>query len=516
MRALFFSMLRMGDLVMMAPAIKRWRDLHPHARVDVVINDSSMIATELFPFVDNFLVFPRLNLQHTLVQRERGLFESHDFLQKFIQQLVDRKYTHVFNLTQNRLCGYFMPHFLATERNGMELGTNGVVRFGSPWFRYLNDFQGMNGGPKFHFNEIFQRAVTNTCDGKLPLDLFDDLKTKESRDLNAILKKGAPSLLIQPISSEENKNWPLEMWNRLVEHLKLTPMGRHMVLLCAPEDRIRLESALDESIRRIVTIASLPLSHLVELFRFSPHLLSVDTGIKHLASATQCRVIELSMGHSDAQQTGAYGNGHVVLQQDTTNKKSEERNFEDEVRQVADILLHMDEPKKSSPLGPFVLMKTHILASGDYVLDPIHKTVEQTDAMLSGIFEREAWRAHLENVAKSGLTDLGWRAQKIFDSLVAGWGSDFVENQVSDFLLRNEKTAEKSSTANGLKHEKLIEDIRIKWQLGGYDFIDEKKSPLANLREVRQADTVLRAIKKQSEFKTKLFSNLRTHIEESL
>jgi hypothetical protein len=43
-------------------------------------------------------------------------------------------------------------------------------------------------------------------------------------------------------------------------------------------------------------------------------LITLDTSIKHLAAATNCRVLELSLGSSDWRRTGVYKAGDVIMQ----------------------------------------------------------------------------------------------------------------------------------------------------------------------------------------------------------
>ena len=105
-----------------------------------------------------------------------------------------------------------------------------------------------------------------------------------------------PVLALHPGSGSETKNWPIEKWEKLGEHLFST--GRTVLVVAgeADEERLRLlETAWHDKLVRFAKNLALPhLAALLEDSIFIGH----DSGISHLAAAVGARCI-LLFGRTD-------------------------------------------------------------------------------------------------------------------------------------------------------------------------------------------------------------------------
>ncbi|HEX7516534.1 MAG TPA: glycosyltransferase family 9 protein [Chthoniobacterales bacterium] len=100
-----------------------------------------------------------------------------------------------------------------------------------------------------------------------------------------------PVIALHPGSGSETKNWPIEKWKRLGEHLFSTDRTILVVAGEADEERLRLlETAWKDKPARFAKDLALP--HLAALFETSLFI-GHDSGISHIAAAAGARSILL-------------------------------------------------------------------------------------------------------------------------------------------------------------------------------------------------------------------------------
>lgn len=108
---------------------------------------------------------------------------------------------------------------------------------------------------------------------------------------NFLGETSEPVIALHPGSGSETKNWPIESWRELGEHLFSTHRGVLVIAGEADEERLRLlETAWKNKPVRFAK--HLPLPHLAALFETSLFL-GHDSGISHIAAAVGARSILL-------------------------------------------------------------------------------------------------------------------------------------------------------------------------------------------------------------------------------
>ncbi len=111
----------------------------------------------------------------------------------------------------------------------------------------------------------------------------------------------SPIIAFHPGSGSEKKNWPLENWSDLGNHLlSQKDFGGSIMIVCgeADEDQVaRLESIWAD--RRVRFVKSLPLPHLAALLE-NAIFVGHDSGISHLAAAAGANCI-LLFGPTDPE-----------------------------------------------------------------------------------------------------------------------------------------------------------------------------------------------------------------------
>ncbi|MEQ1665048.1 MAG: glycosyltransferase family 9 protein, partial [Bdellovibrionales bacterium] len=304
------------DILMASPVIVGLRKKYPNAEIDLLVNSPYHNLSSKFFGVNRIIPFERRILQDGLVKPERAQFESFDKMKTFIQMLNMSNYSLVVNLTQNKLSGYLTEAIEATEKLGLTLNEMNQPRYGNIWFKYLNDVVGAKVKSIFHFTDINyfglglgkagqQFHFNETDDGRDEVDLF--LK------MNNVC--GRVKIVIQPLTSDEKKNFPIRKWQETIEQIRIFDSKVEIILLGAPNEAAVINQMQIELKEKNITVhvAILSIAGAFSLLKKCNQLLTGDTSIKHLAAATDIAVFELSLGSSDLRKTGAYSKNSLIL-----------------------------------------------------------------------------------------------------------------------------------------------------------------------------------------------------------
>jgi ADP-heptose:LPS heptosyltransferase len=318
MKILVMSLLRIGDVVLAAPILKALRDRHPEAEIHLMINSQFAQVSALMPYIDRTILFERDRLQKGLGEASIPLFDSYARLESFLDEVNGTGYDQAINLTHSRLSGWMMSLIDAKEKIGLALDGTGRASFGSNWFRYLNNQTDAEGREVFHFADVFKFGLqldeTNSLKGSL-VETAKGIGEAETFFASAG-GDAKPIVAVQALTSDTKKDWGLERFGEaLIQFHRVHPAAR-IALLAAPFERERLAPLL-----KILTAAGVD-AHLAvlgfegafSLLRKAKLLLTGDTSIKHLASAAGTPLIEICLGSSDANRTGAYRHGSIILQ----------------------------------------------------------------------------------------------------------------------------------------------------------------------------------------------------------
>jgi len=316
MKVLVVSLLRLGDIIMTAPVLSALRRKYSNCEIHILINNQFATVGEILPQVDHIHLFPRGLLQESLTDGHRPLLDAFYQLDRFAAGLRNEEFDMVLNLTHNRLSGYLCSLIEGREAAGLAIGAQGQVSFGSPWFRYMNERADAIGKDCFHYCDLFLFGS-----GFKSADREFKLRTTENGEREAldILAGTSSPIFIQPLTSDEKKNWGVGQWIDAMSMLRKSGVGHPLYLLGAPFERRQLvEFQLEAQKKGIaVELAICSLAGAYSLLRRGRLLITCDTAIKHLAAATDCPVIELSLGSSDWRRTGIYKNNAFILQPKT-------------------------------------------------------------------------------------------------------------------------------------------------------------------------------------------------------
>jgi ADP-heptose:LPS heptosyltransferase len=327
MKILVMSLLRLGDIVLAAPAIRAMRDRYPEAKIDLLINGQFRQIRELMPYIDQVHEFDRETIQKGLGDATVPVFESYERLANLVDQIDNENYDLIFNLTHSRLSGWLLGAIQAQKKHGLILDSQGRASFGSNWFRYLNNQVDAEGREVFHFSDVFRFAVAEAMHFTDHVFEFQSLRrslneseagrAEVSQWLEAwpALAEKQKLVVVQTLTSDMKKNWGLAQFERALSLLDVREPGTRFAILAAPSEQARLQPFV-ENLRLLgidARLAPLSFAGAFSLLKKADLLITGDTSIKHLASAAGTRTLEISIGSSDLFRTGAYGHGSVIL-----------------------------------------------------------------------------------------------------------------------------------------------------------------------------------------------------------
>lgn len=312
MKILAVNLLRLGDIIMTVPALRALKKAHPHAELHVLINSQFKSVTALMPFIDQFHFFDRNGLQSGLGESETALLHSFDLLKETVDQLNSHKFERIYNFTHNNLSAWLMSLIDAKEKIGLTYDQAAQAHFGTNWFSYLNHQTEFEGKDVFHYSDIFQFSVTHS--GKRSSLALKE--TVSGRAEASRLRSNRDDLVfIQALSSDPKKDWGVERWKRFVSEFSQFHKEATFMFLAAPNEASQLSLIVAElvasGIRAEVAVCSL--EGALSLLQEGRLLITADTAIKHIASATQIPIVELCLGSSDPYRTGAYRDNVYIV-----------------------------------------------------------------------------------------------------------------------------------------------------------------------------------------------------------
>lgn len=295
MKILIVSLLRMGDLVMQRHVLNRYLAQYPDVEVHLLTQSENKKVSFLFPEVKKTYYFERAYLQRIINDPSENLLKPLQVVQDLIEQVNSEKYDLVLNWTHQRTAAYFLGLIEAKNKSGPIYEQGHFFLNGNQYLRKFNDtFSNLNES-LFHYVDY--------------LSLINELPTQFSgftakKDLSA-----KENILIQPLTSDSKKNWPLLQWSIFIEQLQLQRPQANVQVLGAEFEKKDLLKYFNET--------QLQIGSLEQAFNKigkSQLLISADTVTKHLASLTKTPVVELCLGSSQPSKTGIWGLNSYIVQ----------------------------------------------------------------------------------------------------------------------------------------------------------------------------------------------------------
>lgn len=313
MNILVISLLRIGDVLLCAPAISALRKKYPEANLHLLINRSSKGVVPLIPGVSQVYEIDRDGLQESLVTRDRSFVEPYDRITGLVELLNTKQFDLVLNLTHTKMSGWLMNLIDAKQKLGLELQGDGRPVFGSPWFQFLNDGGSQVSEHSFHYSDIYAYGCgVRSSERRVELQ-----ETNAGRiEADKLLLNIERLICVQAFTSDSKKTWPLVKWKRAIELISDIERDSSFGILCGPGERDAAVQLAKQLQGKLIDahVLDCSLEGAYSILKRSQLLITGDTSIKHMAAGAHVPILEISVGSSSFERTGSYTDQVVILQ----------------------------------------------------------------------------------------------------------------------------------------------------------------------------------------------------------
>ncbi|MBX9767356.1 MAG: glycosyltransferase family 9 protein [Bdellovibrionales bacterium] len=314
MKVLVVSMLRLGDLIMTLPVARGLKAQFPGAEVHYLVHDDLQSLGDILADVDRLHFFPRKELQGLIRDCSQPAFAPWQSLEAFFRRLNRENFDRVINLTHTRLSQHVVSQIEAEDVQGAHTDESGVAAFGSSWFRLLDQWSVDNLETEFHYSDVFWHGSGLGHFSRQPVLRETEAGRAEVQEL--LQDEQGPVMCIQALTSDAKKNWGIQKYGETVKQLSEVLPNYRYFFLCAPNERAQIEPEVQKLREQSINakLACVSLAGLISVLKRSRLLITGDTGVKHLASAVECQVLELSLGSSSLTRTGVVLEGSLIVQ----------------------------------------------------------------------------------------------------------------------------------------------------------------------------------------------------------
>ena len=315
MKMLVVDLLRLGDLLMHRPLYQAMKREHPDVELHILINSDAKVAEPILrQWFSEVHIFDRKQYQNACLDRSASLLSAVNQLSWQIEDLNQRHFDYVVNMTQNKLSGYLTDLIEAEEVYGLTIDNKDRSDFFSPWFRYLEDHVTLGGANVFHYNDALAGGLGLQMQ---PEDLrcrFDE--EPEFQDEVRSLGLKTKGLVVQATSFDSRKEWDATSLGDALLAFQSLNHDSSITLIGAPFEADQIQSLYGQLQARglHLQMALLSLGGVTALLNQSKCLLTVDTSIKHLAAGTSCKIVELALGSADVRKTGVYKDHSLIIE----------------------------------------------------------------------------------------------------------------------------------------------------------------------------------------------------------
>lgn len=282
MKILVVSLLRIGDLLQQIPLLQGLRYKYAQAEIHLLINrQCEGISEFLSDFVDQIHFFERDKYLQK-VSTQTSLHERILNVQASLSSLPD--FDIVYNFSHTRLSVDVISAISTKKIKGLHRKSDGMIDLqANRWLQYYNECFSGNRKSFFHGNEILSQAFDIQI-SKLKVEFrFSDL------------------IVFQCFTSDIKKNWPLKKFKNLREKIVNSYPNCRIQVLCAISEKEALLEFFEEG-----EVIACNFLEAFTILRNAKALISVDTSIKHLGALAQAPILEINLGGSDVNKTGAY------------------------------------------------------------------------------------------------------------------------------------------------------------------------------------------------------------------
>ncbi|MBP2632350.1 MAG: rfaQ 1 [Firmicutes bacterium] len=290
-KILVVTIAHMGDVVLATPVTRSLKKKFPSATVDLLVRPLTEDAAKHNPYVDHVLVY----------EQDPSQKNSTD-LQKFIHLLQSKSYDLALSLNNDTISAMLIGLSGARYRIGYE--NDSQIKFFTHTItaptRILHQSERQL--------EILKPLGLIHQDSHIEFNVSTNEMTNLYHKLNLTSTK--PIVVLCPFSSHWHKNWIVENWVTVMNHLA----KKTQCILIGSNQELSAMQAMNAKAGNIALIAAgkLTLGESAALIKSAHLFITVDTGPMHIAQAFDTPVIAL-MGPTHSRVWGPRNRQDIVI-----------------------------------------------------------------------------------------------------------------------------------------------------------------------------------------------------------
>ncbi len=299
-RILVFKLDHIGDVVTATPALAHLRRTYPQAKITLVVGPWSVPLLENHPDVDHLIAYAS-------ARYARGVRPSPGRNLRFL--LAGRRYDLIVGLRDDLSTLGF-----SLFAGAMRRVDRGTVRL--RW-KLRSIAHRLSLGPEatpLHEVETNLRIVggTHSAESRTHLEVREDALEWVDREIPGLLGNKQGFVVFHPGAFSPMRYWPHERFAEAARRVRDT-RALGVLITGSSDEETACEAIAAKAGPGVVSLAGkTTLPQAVALIARARAMLSVDTGMMHIATAVGTPVVAL-VGPEDPGRFGPHGPGHEIL-----------------------------------------------------------------------------------------------------------------------------------------------------------------------------------------------------------
>jgi heptosyltransferase I len=318
MKVLIVRLSAIGDVVQGIPCLVALKESFPDWKISWLVEETSAPILEGHPHLDKLFVIQRKWRSGENRHRPNLIQGGKNFWQIW-SELRHEKFDAAIDLQGLFKSGMWSLLSGAPRRIG-----HNKTREGAHYF--LNEFASERPtfDPTFPLVERYlEPARALGANVSHPHYVLPPSSSKAVESASRLVKNSTGFIAICPWSAWATKNWSLERWRELTSRLS---SDKQVVLLGALTDIESADFISADNASVINLVGKTSIDVLPEIFRRSALVIGPDTGLVHLANATNVPKVLMLFGSTSWRRSGPLGKEHRAISTELECQPCFERN----------------------------------------------------------------------------------------------------------------------------------------------------------------------------------------------
>jgi heptosyltransferase-2 len=267
--------MRLGDVILLLPALAHLKKCYPEARITLLTDERCAPLAEMCPSIDEVMTVNRLEM------RDGPRLPALTGMAKLVGGIRRRRFDLVIDFLSFRETNLLAWLSRAPNRLGMK-------RYGRAYLPFCFNLPPVNEDKSVHVTEMFQRIVNAITGGRTlssatsPILVLPDSAQRWA----AQSVPDAPILSLYVGAPVAVRKWPAEHFARVAD-FAIEELGAFVAVLAgAPDSEVAQRvQQLSHKPDRVIVLNDVSIPHLSAVIARSQLLVSNDTGPMHLGPA---------------------------------------------------------------------------------------------------------------------------------------------------------------------------------------------------------------------------------------